>query len=152
MIRRCVVVWFKVRVEFRVMKHEDTKGTKKHEEELSYVIIGAALEVHRTLGPGLLESAYEACLSHELRLRGVPIRRQTPLPLVYKGVHLKCAYRIDLLVEDLIVVEFKVVEHIPPVATSQLLTLLRLLNCRLGLIVNFYEPILRAGIRRVVNG
>ena len=85
-------------------------------------------------------------------MRGVPFRRQTPLALVYKGVHLKCAYRIDLLVEDLIVVELKVVEHIPPVATSQLLTLLRLLNCRLGLIINFNEPILRTGIRRVVNG
>ena len=134
------------------MKHEDTKGTKGHEEELSYVIIGAALEVHRTLGPGLLESAYEACLSHELRLRRVPFRRQTPLPVVYKGVRLKCAYRIDLLVEDLIVVELKVVEHIPPVATSQLLTLLRLLNCRVGLIINFNEPILRNGIRRILNG
>ena len=134
------------------MEHEDTKDTKKHEEELSYVVIGAALEVHRTLGPGLLESAYEACLGHELRLRGVPFRRQTPLQLVYKGVHLKCAYRIDLLVEDLVVVELKVVEHIPPVATSQLLTLLRLLNCRVGLIINFNEPILRNGIRRILNG
>ena len=82
LIRRCVADWFRLPVELRVMKHEDTKGTKGHEEELSYVIIGAALEVHRTLGPGLLESAYEACLSHELRLRRVPFRRQTPLPVV----------------------------------------------------------------------
>ena len=75
-----------------------------------------------------------------------------PLPLLYKGVRLKCAYRLDLFVEDRVVVEIKVVEHIPPVATSQLLTLLRLLNCRVGLLINFHEPILRNGIRRVVNG
>jgi len=134
------------------MQHEDTKGTKEGDEWLSYVIIGAALEVHRVLGPGLLESAYEECVCHELGLRGIRFQRQIPLPLMYKGVRLDCAYKIDLLVEDRLVVELKAVDRVPRIATVQLLTYLRILDRRLGLLINFHEPSLRNGVRRVVNG
>ena len=134
------------------MKHEDTKGTKDYDERLSFVIIGAALEVHRALGPGLLESAYEACVCHELSLRGIELQRQIPLPLLYKGVRLDCAYKIDLFVEDRLVVELKAVDRVPRIASIQLLTYLRLLDRRLGLLINFHERSLRNGVRRVVNG
>ena len=134
------------------MQHEDTKATKDLEERLSFVVIGAALEVHKTVGPGLLESVYEECLCQELFLRGIRVRRQVPLPLVYKGVRIRCGYRIDLLVEDRIVVELKAVDRVPQVALVQLLSHLRLFNRRLGLLINFHEEILRRGVRRVVNG
>ena len=134
------------------MQHKDTKGTKEHEERLSFVIIGAAIEVHRAIGPGVLESVYEECLCQELYLRGICVRRQVPLPLHYKGIRIRCGYRIDLLVEDRIVVELKAVERIPPIARVQLLSHLRLLNRRLGLLINFHTETLRNGIQRVVNG
>ena len=134
------------------MQHNDTKGTNDFDERLSFVVIGAALEVHRALGPGLLESAYEECVCQELSLRGLRLQRQVPLPLLYKGVWLDCAYKIDLLVEDRLVVELKAVERVPRIATVQLLTYLRLLDRRLGLLINFHEPSLRNGVRRVVNG
>ena len=119
---------------------------------LTEQIIGAAIEVHRALGPGLLESAYEECLSHELALRAIPFRRQVPLPLAYKGVKLECGYRVDLLVSDAVVVEIKTVEHLEPVHTAQVLTYLKLGGWSLGLIVNFNVPVVTSGIKRVVNG
>ncbi|MFZ2492056.1 MAG: GxxExxY protein [Thermoanaerobaculia bacterium] len=113
-------------------------------------IIGAAIEVHRSLGPGLLESAYEECLEQELVLRGVPCRRQVALPVEYKGVRLRCAYRIDLLVADAVIVEIKAVTMIEPVHEAQLLTYLRLARCHVGLLINFNVAVLRDGIRRRV--
>ncbi|HHS98495.1 MAG TPA: GxxExxY protein [Chloroflexi bacterium] len=113
-------------------------------------IIGAAIEVHRALGPGLLESAYEECLCHELALRGIVFRRQVPLPLAYKGIQLDCGYRLDLLVEDTVVVEVKAVQEVLPLHEAQLLTYLRLGGWQVGLLLNFNVPVLRRGIRRLV--
>ena len=114
-------------------------------------IIGAAIEVHRALGPGLLESAYEQCLCHELNLRWISFRRQLDLPVTYKGVRLDCGYRIDLLVSDEVVVEVKSVESLLPVHEAQLLTYLRLMNENVGLLINFNAPVLARGIlRRVI--
>ena len=115
---------------------------------LTEQIIGAAIEVHKTLGPGLLESAYEECLSHELFLRKIPFQRQHPLPIVYKGVDLDCGYRIDLLVAGAIVVEIKAVSEIEPIHEAQIMTYLRLGGWRLGLLINFNVPLLKNGIRR----
>jgi GxxExxY protein len=120
-------------------------------DEITCAVIGAAIEVHRELGPGLLESAYEACLVYELELRGLTVERQHPLPVHYKGVRLDCGYRIDLLVEHRVVVELKTVEHLAPVHQAQLLTYLRLAKLNVGLLLNFHEPTMRAGIRRLVH-
>ena len=116
--------------------------------EITEKIIGAATEVHRALGPGLLESAYEECLCHELTLRRLAFERQTPLPIEYKGVHLDCGYRIDLLVEGVVVVEIKAVEVVQPIHEAQLLTYLKLGGWKLGLLINFNVPFLKDGIRR----
>jgi GxxExxY protein len=121
--------------------------------EITQAVIGAAIEVHRALGPGLLESAYEECLAHEFDLRGLSYVRQMPLPLVYKAVHLDCGYRIDFLVEGLeglVVVELKAVESLHPIHEAQLLSYLRLGEWNIGLIINFNEVILKNGIRRRV--
>jgi GxxExxY protein len=118
--------------------------------EVTERIIGAAIEVHRTLGPGLLESAYEECLGHELALRGVTFERQRPLPVEYKGIKLECCYRLDLLVENAVVVEIKAVSEIEPVHEAQLLTYLRLGGWKTGLLINFNVPVLKNGIRRRV--
>ena len=115
-------------------------------------IIGAAIEVHKVLGPGLLESAYEECLCHELGLRGVAFERQVPLSMEYKGITLDCGYRLDLVVEDHVIVELKSVNKIDPIHEAQLLTYLRLRKERLGLIINFNVAVLRDGVRRIVNG
>ena len=119
-------------------------------EALSEQIIGAAIEVHRELGPGLLESAYQACLAHELALRGILFVSQLDLPLTYKGVQLDVGYRIDLLVDDKIIVELKAVEKILPIHEAQLLTYLRLLKKPVGLLLNFSVPVLKDGIIRRV--
>ncbi|WP_228021778.1 GxxExxY protein [Vasconcelosia minhoensis] len=119
---------------------------------LSGVIIGAAIEVHRELGPGLLESAYEACLLYELKQKGVRVASQVPQPVVYKGIKLDCGYRLDLLVEDLVIVELKAVEILHPIHTAQLLTYLKLKNLWLGLLINYNVPVLKQGIKRLVNG
>ncbi len=119
-------------------------------QALSHSIIGAAIEVHRELGPGLLESAYEECLCHELGLRSLPFRRQVPLPLTYKGVRLDCGYRIDLIVADTILLELKAVEQTLPIHEAQLLTYLRLSGIKIGLIINFNVPVLKDGITRRV--
>ena len=119
-------------------------------DDLTEKIIGAAIEVHRSLGPGLLESAYQECLCRELSLRRIPFVRQLTLPAEYKGVRVDCSYRIDLLVDSAVVVEIKAVAAIEPVHKAQLLTYLRLGGWRIGLLMNFNVPALRNGIRRVV--
>jgi len=133
------------------MKHKDTKDTKAEADELSHEVIGAAIEVQRAVGPGLLESIYEDCLAHELTLRGIPFRRQVSLPLIYKGVRLESGYRLDMVVDELVVLELKAVEHILPVHEVQLLTYLRLTGKWPGLLFNFHVTVLQRGIRRVVN-
>ncbi len=120
------------------------------EDTLSKLIIGAAIEVHRHLGPGLLESAYEECLAHEFHLRGIPFERQKPISLTYKGMHIECAYRLDFLVGGLVVVELKVVDQLTLVHDAQVLTYLRLTGCKLGLLLNFNAPRMRDGIKRFV--
>ena len=117
--------------------------------ETTEAIIGAAIEVHRALGPGLLESAYEECLCRELTLRRVPFERQRQLPVEYKGLQLECSYRLDLVVADTIVVELTTVEALPPVHEAQLLTYLRLGGWKAGLLLNFNAPVLKQGIRRL---
>ena len=115
-------------------------------------IIGAAIEVHRHLGPGLLEAAYEECLCRELSLRGVPFKRQVPLPVIYKGISLDCSYRLDLLVDERVVVEIKAIEALLPIHDAQLLTYLKLGGWKIGLLINFNVPLLKDGIHRLANG
>ena len=119
--------------------------------QLSNKIIGAAIEVHKALGPGLLESAYEECLCQELELRGLHYERQKPLPVVYKGNKLDCGYRLDVVVENAIVLELKSCEKIEPIYEAQILTYLKLSGLHLGLILNFNVPMMRDGIKRVVH-
>ncbi|KPK91040.1 GxxExxY protein [bacterium SM23_31] len=121
------------------------------ENEISGKIIGAAIEVHKLLGPGLLESSYEMSLERELGLRGLNVQRQVSLPLVYKDVKCDIGYRIDLLVEHKVIVEIKSVELINDVHIAQMLTYLKLTNCRLSLLINFNVAILKDGIKRLVN-
>ncbi|MDD4072293.1 MAG: GxxExxY protein [Desulfobacterales bacterium] len=119
--------------------------------ELSGHVIGAAIEVHKMLEPGLLESAYEQCLCRELSLRGLVFESQVPLPLEYKGLHLKCGYRLDVVVEKRLIIELKSCQRIEPIHQAQLLTCLKLSNIRLGLILNFNITLIRDGIVRIVN-
>lgn len=121
------------------------------ENQLTEKVIGCAIEVHRALGPGLLESAYEECLCYELAQNGVWFSRQVPLPVVYKGIGLDCGYRIDIVVEDLVVVELKTVERLLPIHDAQLLTYLKLYGRPIGLLLNFNVPVMRVGIKRLVN-
>jgi len=114
-------------------------------------VIGAAIEVHRVLGPGLLESAYSTCLVFELRERGLRVEQERPLPVVYKSVKLDCGYRLDLVVENLVIVEIKAVERLNSVHEAQLLSYLRLCGCRVGLLINFHVSMLKQGVRRIVN-
>lgn len=122
-----------------------------NEDAYSRQIIGAAIEVHRRLGPGLLESAYETCLAHEFSLRGIPFERQKVLPVHYKGEQLDCGYRLDLIVGGLVVVEIKAVEELAPIHVAQVITYLKLTGCRLGLLMNFNQVLMRDGIQRVVQ-
>ena len=122
-----------------------------NENEISNKIIGCAIEVHKVLGPGLLESAYEECLAAEFNAQGLKYERQKPIPLIYRDVKLDCGYRLDFLVENKVIVELKAIEVVPPVAYAQLLTYLRLMDKRLGLLINFYVTYLRDGIKRIVN-
>ena len=121
-----------------------------HINEITREVIGAAIEVHRHLGPGLLESAYHECLARELIVRGVPFQRERPLPLEYKGIRLECGYRIDLLIAGLVVVEVKSIDGIAPVHEAQLLTYLRLGGWHVGLLINFNVVVLKNGICRRV--
>jgi GxxExxY protein len=118
--------------------------------QLSNKIIGAAIEVHKAIGPGLLESAYEECLCHELNLRGIFYERQRPLPLEFKGKKLDCTYRLDVVVEKQVILELKSCERIEPIHEAQLLTYLQLSGLHLGLILNFNVVVMRAGIKRIV--
>jgi GxxExxY protein len=127
----------------------ESKG-KLHEEKLTGTILAAAIEVHKQLGPGLLESAYEECLCRELELRGIGFERQKPLPLEYKGVRLDCGYRLDLLVEGRVVVEIKSVEALAPIHGAQILTYLRVAGVQVGLLINFNVPVLKDGVKRFV--
>ena len=115
-------------------------------------IIGAAIEVQRQLGPGLLESIYEDCLAFELNSRGIEFQRQLELPVIYKGSKLKTGFRIDLLVEHQVVIELKAVSHLEKVHEAQLMTYLKLAKKRFGLLINFNVPVLTKGIRRILNG
>ena len=113
-------------------------------------VVDAAMKVHSALGPGLLESAYEACLTHELRKRGLRVRTQVQLPVVYDGLRLDCGYRLDMIVEDLVVVELKAVAKLLPIDHAQMLTYLKLSECRIGLLINFNVAHLRDGIKRLI--
>jgi GxxExxY protein len=120
------------------------------DNEITHQIIGAAIEVHKHLGPGLLESAYEECLAHELRLRNFRVERQKPVPVVYKQTKLECGYRLDLLVEGRIVVELKSVEGLGPIHEAIILTYLRMSGHKLGLLINFNVSVLKDGVRRFI--
>ncbi|MBI4745142.1 MAG: GxxExxY protein [Deltaproteobacteria bacterium] len=120
------------------------------EDELSNHILGSTIEVHRHLGPGLLESAYEEALAKEFLIQGISFKRQLPVPLVYKGSKLECGYRLDFLVDDIVIVELKSVENFAPIHEAQALTYLRLMNCKLCMLINFNVPLLKNGIKRVV--
>jgi len=116
--------------------------------DITSKIIGCAIEVHKSLGPGLLESAYEECLAYELIKAGISIKRQLPTPIVYKEVKLECGYRIDILAEDLVLIELKVVDEFNPVHEAQILTYLKFSNKSVGLLINFNVTVLKNGIRR----
>jgi len=131
----------------------ETQSHRENEDQKdprTSAIVGAAIEVHRHLGPGLLESAYEECLCHELHLRGIGFRRQVDLPVEYKGLKLDCGYRLDLIVNEEVVVELKCVEKVLPVHEAQLLTYMQLTAKRVGLLINFNVPLLARGITRRV--
>lgn len=134
------------------MNHEGAEAQRKRLNELSHRLIGLCIEVHRELGPGLLESAYEEALAFELTQAGLSFHRQREKPLSYKGVQLACGYRIDFLVQNDLIIELKAVGELLPVHHAQLLTYLKLENKPLGLLINFNEPVLKNGIRRVVRG
>jgi len=138
-----------------MLQHEGTKTTKDTKSSalaLSHQIIGAAIEVHRLIGPGLLESVYESALCKELRLKGLTVDRQVSVPVNYKGEILDCHVKLDLLVGGTVIVEVKAVEALIYVHKAQLLTYLRLQNLWLGLLINFNVEVLRNGVRRVLNG
>lgn len=142
-----------VKIEFkRKGSQSQRKGSQRMDENsLSGVIIGCGMRVHTALGPGLLESAYEECLYYELRKKGLNVGKQVPLPLIYEEVKLDCVYRLDLIVENQVIIEVKSVESINPIHSVQLLTYLKLTNCKLGLILNFNVLHLKEGIKRVAN-
>jgi GxxExxY protein len=120
-------------------------------DALSNRVIGLMLEVHRELGPGLLESAYQTCVAHELKLAGIPFEKEVPLPVRYKGLALDCAYRMDLVADRSLVIEIKSVDSLLPIHEAQLLTYLRLAGIKTGLLVNFNVPLLRQGLKRLVR-
>ena len=120
------------------------------DNEITHEIIGAAMEVHKRLGPGLLESAYEECLLHELRLRNLKVERQKGIPVIYKEVKLDCGYRLDLLVEGKIILELKSVEGLAPIHEAIILTYLRLSGHKIGLLINFNVTVLKDGVRRFI--
>jgi GxxExxY protein len=121
------------------------------ENEIGGIVVDRALQVHRELGPGLLESAYEACLCHELRAAGLTVEEQKALPVIYKGLRLDCGYRMDLFIENKVVVEIKSVEALNEVHLAQVLTYLKLSDCKLGYLINFNVKRVKDGIKRVVN-
>jgi len=134
----------------QLMTTEFTETQKRESDPLTHSIIGAAIEVHRGLGPGLFESAYEACLLYELRLHRIEVKAQQSLPVSYKDVMLDSGYRLDLLVEDQVIVEIKSVRELAAIHEAQLLSYLKLSNCRKGLLINFNVKMLKDGIKRVI--
>jgi GxxExxY protein len=124
----------------------------KELNKITELVIGAAMAVHRELGPGLLESAYEACLAFELVEQGLTVERQKALPVKYRGVNVDCGYRLDLLAEGKVIIELKAVERLEPIHKAQLLSYLKLSGCKVGLLINFNVKVLKNGIRRLVLG
>lgn len=120
------------------------------DDQLTHEIVGAAIEVHRVLGPGLLESAYEECLARELSIRRIPFERQKPLPVVYTNAKLECGYRVDLLVDGRVILEPKAVDALATIHEAIVLTYLRLSGCKIGLLVNFHSTVVKDGIKRLV--
>jgi GxxExxY protein len=120
-------------------------------DRITETIIGAAIEIHKTLGPGLLESAYEACMAYELRQIGYKVNTQKPLPLVYKNVKLDCGYRLDMLIDEKVIVEIKAIDQLLPIHHAQVLSYLKLSGCKVALLINFNERLLKHGIHRIVN-
>lgn len=131
---------------------EAQRGTKEYLNELSGRVIGLCMDIHKQVGPGLLESAYEECLAYELSINGIPFERQVAMPVAYKQVKLDCGYRVDLVIDDCLIVELKSVAELTSVFEAQLLTYLKLSNKPIGLLVNFNVPVLKQGIRRIVLG
>jgi len=135
----------------------DREDTERHREmdylysDLTGKIIGCAIEVHKALGPGLLESAYEECLAYELQAAGLRFERQKPLPIVYKNVKLDCGYRIDILVEDLVVIELKTAEEFNPIHEAQILTYLKFSEKKIGLLMNFNVTVFKNGLKRYIR-
>ena len=123
----------------------------KEEDRLSKEIIGAAIEVHRHLGPGMLESAYEKCLCKELEIRNIEFEKQKPLAVVYKGITLDCGYKLDVVVEGKVILELKSVNKLESIHDAQLLTYLKIADLKLGILINFNVPVLKDGIKRIVN-
>jgi GxxExxY protein len=126
-------------------------GAILSENEIGKIIVDCALRVHKELGPGLLESTYEGCIKHELLCEGLKVEQQKPLPVVYKEVKLECGYRIDLLVENKVIIENKSVEALNDIHLAQILTYLKLSGKQLGFLINFNVPLIKSGIKRVVN-
>ncbi|MBI2469779.1 MAG: GxxExxY protein [Planctomycetes bacterium] len=124
---------------------------EKKLNKITETIIGVAIDVHRALGPGLLESAYEACMVHDLMQADMKVEQQKSLPVVYRGVKLECGYRLDLLIENEVIVEIKSVETLLPIHKAQLMSYLKLADCKLGLLINFNVELLKDGIQRIVN-
>jgi GxxExxY protein len=124
--------------------------TDRPEDALTRSIIAGAIEVHRRLGPGLLESTYESCLIFELQQMGLKVESQKPLPIIYKNIQLECGYRLDILVNGNVIVEAKAIDSILPIHHAQLLTYLRISNCKVGLLINFNAQIMKEGIRRLI--
>ncbi len=131
---------------------ENAEVAEKRENQISAVVLDSAIAVHTALGPGLLESAYQACLSYELSSRGLLVQPQVALPIKYRGVLVDAAYRMDLLIEDLVIIELKAIEKLLPIHEAQLLSYLKLSGKRLGLLINFHVMRLREGYKRIVNG
>jgi GxxExxY protein len=138
----------------KISTTEDTEITKIRMDvnELSKAVIGCAIEVHRALGPGLLESTYEICLCHELTLQAIPFQRQKPIPVAYKGVTLDCSYRADLIVDRRLLVEIKAIDQTSAIHDAQLLSYLKLSGLKVGLLINFNVRMLKEGVRRKVLG
>ena len=137
-------------MDINFLTTESTEHTEKEESSsLTGKIIGAAIEIHRALGPGLLESAYEACLIYELRLRKLKAEPQKSMPVFYKDVMLDCGYRADIVVEEQVIIEIKSVSSLAPIHAAQLLSYLKLSNCKIGLLINFNVKVLKEGIRRI---
>ena len=123
-----------------------------HENKIANIIIGCAIDVHKALGPGLLESAYQECLYYKLLKEGLQLHKEKPMPLVFEEVHLECGYRIDILVEDKVVIEVKSVEALNNVHMAQTLTYMKLGDYKLGLLINFNVSLLKQGVKRIING